>query len=87
MDQRMIYSLMARSGKVKRDIEAKFFGKHRESRGWYIVAPEHGVFYLHHDGQVKEGVNADSEKPAFWPTEQEAKGFFDTWKLQFNQRL
>ena len=78
--QNVINSLMARTGEVKRDYEGKFFGKKYLSRGYYTVIPGAGTWYLHHDGKVKNGVNADSDTPAFWPTEKEAQDFFDSWK-------
>ena len=76
----VIDSLMVSTGEVKRDFECKFFGKKHPSRGYYIVIPNAGDWYLHHDGKVKNGVNADSDTPAFWPTEKEAQDFFDNWK-------
>lgn len=78
--QDVIDSLMANRGVVKRDIEATFFGKKLQSRGYYIAILGNHVWYLHHDGSVKEGVEAASDKPAFWPTESEAQEFFDNWK-------
>ena len=78
--QETLQKMMAKKGTVKRDVEVRFFGQTRTSRGFYIVMPEEGVWYLHHDGLVKEGVNADSEEPAFWPTEDAAKRFFNAWR-------
>jgi len=77
----IIENLMANTGVVKLESEYTGFGKTLPSRGYYITTPcRHGVWYLHHDGKVKKGVQADSEKPAFWPTEKEAREFFDGWK-------
>jgi len=72
--------IVANNGVVKLDIEARFFGKVNPSRGYYIVDPASGRWHLHHDGKVKEGVNADSDKPAFWDTEEEAALFLNEWK-------
>lgn len=72
--------LMREKGFVKKEIEATFFGKEFPSRGFYIVEPS-GRWHLHHDGLVKDGVNADSENPAFWPTEESAVNFFEDRKL------
>jgi len=74
--------LMLDSGEVKQDLETTFFRILRKSRGWYIVLPLTGVWYLHHDGDVKNGVHNDSEKPAFWGSEEEAQSFFDSWKVK-----
>lgn len=76
----VIDHLMAHTGEVKRDVDAKFFGVTHPSRGYYIVSSTAGIWYLHHDGAVKEGVQNSSGKPAFWPTEKEALDFFDNWR-------
>ena len=81
--QEILQQMMAKSGEVKRDIEARFFGQTKPSRGYYIVIPEGGVWHLHHDGLVKQGVNADSKEPAFWPTEEDATQFFNTWRKRY----
>lgn len=72
---------MAALGVVRRDMECEFFGVKKESRGYYIVLPDHGAFYLHKDGAVRNGVGSKSKEPAFWDTEEEAQEFFDSWKL------
>lgn len=72
--QDILISLMLKTGSVKLDRECKFCGIEYHSRGAYIC-DDGGRWYLHHDGLVKDGVNADSEKPAFWPTEK-GSGFF-----------
>jgi len=77
--QDIVSSMLFNTGKIRRDVEAKFFGKQYPSRGFYIC-DNGGRWYLHHDGLVKDGVKADSEKPAFWPSEKEAQDFFDAWK-------
>lgn len=59
---------------VKRDLE--FGGE--PSRGWYIVKKHtDGLLYLHHDGKVKKGVTAYGDKPAFWPTKEDADYFLN----------
>lgn len=74
--------MMAQSGVIKKDVEGRFFGEDYPSRGYYIVLPGAGVWYLHHDGKVKNGTNADSGRSAFWPTEKEAKVFFSEWRAK-----
>lgn len=78
-----INEMMVRGGTVKLDVEIKVFGEVKPSRGYYIVEPG-GRFYLHHDGKVKDGVHAGSDKPAFWDTEESADSFLNKWKLQQN---
>lgn len=78
--ENIIENLMANTGVVRQELEYTGFGKTHPSRGYYITTPCNGVWYLHHDGKVKEGVRGDSEEPAFWPTEEEAQTFFDNWK-------
>jgi hypothetical protein len=73
---------MALTGEIKKDRDATFFGDKKPSRGYYIVIPKNGTWYLHHDGIVKNGVNADSKKPAFWPTYEDAMQFFNAWKCK-----
>lgn len=72
--------LMADAGVVKREEDLNMCGKIQESRGYYIVIPADGIFYLHHDGTVQNGVAAFSDKPAFWETREAATEFFDEWK-------
>jgi hypothetical protein len=72
--------LMEQKGTVKKDLEIKVFGETKPSRGFYITLPPSGVFYLHHNGEVKKGVKADSKKAAFWGTEEAANEFFNDWK-------
>lgn len=69
------------SVKICYENKSKFLGKDFVSRGFYIT-DHSGQFYLHHDGKVKDGVHAMSEKPAFWPTQKEAQDFFDAWKAK-----
>ena len=72
--------MMVKNGEVKREIDTKFFGRNRPSRGYYIVENVRGRWYLHHDGTVKDGVKHDSKKPAFWDSEDSANEFFKNWK-------
>lgn len=80
--QDIVNRIVAENGVVKLEEEATFFGRHRPSRGYYIVDPNSGRWHLHHDGTVKDGVKHDSEKPAFWETEEAANNFFNKWKEQ-----
>lgn len=80
MDGIVTNKFFAENGKVKQEREASFCGVNYHSRGYYIVEPNSGRWYLHPDGKVKDGVNADSDKPAFWGTEDEAKEFFKEWR-------
>jgi hypothetical protein len=50
----------------------------RKSRGAYIVV--NSSYYLHHDGEVRKGVDAEGVEPAFWETVAAAQEFFDEWK-------
>lgn len=77
--QNIVANMVAKTGAVKKEINSKFCGIERRSRGFYIC-DDSGRWHLHHDGLVKDGVNADSEKPAFWQSEKEAQDFFDAWK-------
>lgn len=77
--QNIVANMVAKTGTVKLELECKFFGIKYPSRGFYIC-DDSGRWHLHHDGLVKDGVNADSEKPAFWPSEKDAQDFFDAWK-------
>ncbi len=77
--QQMLIELMAEAGMVKAEIDSKFFGQLKPSRGYYICEPS-GRYYLHHDGLIKDGVRSDSENPAFWETEEDANKFFNEWK-------
>lgn len=82
--QHMLIELMIENGSVKRESDASFFGRKSPSRGFYIVDPS-GRWYLHHDGNVKDGVNSNSDKPAFWPTEEIATIFFEDWKASLSR--
>lgn len=75
-----VIQLMSSSGIIKKEIHTKLFGKNIPSRGYYIVIPENGSLYLHHDGKVKFGVDAEGDKPAFWNTEADAEEFFNQWR-------
>ena len=74
---------MMEVGVVNKEIEGRFFGKNLVSRGYYITNPDSGEWYLHHDGVVRLGVGSDSEKPAFWETEELAETFLSDWKEGF----
>lgn len=78
--QNVLIELMIETGVVKKEIETKIMGKTNSSRGYYIVTSDSGVWYLHHDGIIRCGVNAKAEKPAFWETKEEAEKFFSEWK-------
>lgn len=71
---------MANEGVIKKELDSKFFGIIKPSRGYYIVIQSRVIWYLHHDGVVRKGVNGNSDNPAFWPTFDAAKDFFDIWR-------
>ena len=71
--------LIEKAGVVARDFEGMFFGRYHQCRGFYIVSPD-GHWYLHRDGEARVGVYAEYSKPAFWPTEKEARDFLDQWR-------
>ena len=83
--QKDLVVLMADGGEVNQEIQSKFGGLIQESRGWYIVLPSTGIWYLHKCGFIKHGVHADSTEPAFWDSEEEAKIFFDNWKAEVKE--
>jgi hypothetical protein len=89
--QKDLRAIMISGGEVKQDLDFCFLGLIKKTRGWYIVTPISCVWYLHHDGLVKFGVNADSDKPAFWNSEEDANTFFDKWKVEnrykYNNKL
>lgn len=85
--QDIVNAIMAKNGVVKLEKEAKFFGRHYPSRGYYIVDPDGYRWHLHHDGKVKDGVNSDSDRPAFWDTEEAANSFFNDWKKDINNKI
>ena len=78
--QKELVASMTCNAVVRQDMESKFFGNIRKSRGWYIVIPSSGIWHLHKCGTVKGGVIADSLEPAFWDSEAEARSFLDEWK-------
>lgn len=80
--QDILNKMMAETGEVKQEIDARFFGRNRPSRGFYIVEST-GRWHLHHDGTVKDGVKHDSGKPAFWDSKESANDFFENWKAKF----
>lgn len=45
------------------------------NRGWYICSKS-GIHHLWKDGIVRNGAGS---KEAFWPTKNEAKGFYNGW--------
>jgi len=57
-----------------------------DDRGWYIVASgiNGGVHYLYPDGNIRIGVNNNGIS-AFWPSEEAANIFFNTWKVTDNE--
>lgn len=74
--------LMEQRGAVRKDFETTIMGKTKLSRGFYITIPPDGVYYLHHSGEIKRGVKADSKKAAFWKTEEAATDFLNDWKAK-----
>lgn len=72
--------MMLERGVVKRDLDDNFSFNKKPSRGYYIVLLPNGIFYLHHDGTIKDGVKSKSKNPAFWDSKEEAEEFFEHWK-------
>lgn len=86
MDEDLI-QMMVDYGVVKEDLEYVIGGKQKSSRGYYIVIPGDGIYYLHHDGVVRSGVIPPSGRGAFWGTKAKAQAFLNNWKAKNTESL